>query len=404
MSPCTPIGSIDHNTFRRLGLHAPSRPPMGLEHRLTSLTHFVDLPGAASRSDRVGRVQATDATAEGGRSRAGPRGGVGVVVIGRNEATRVKDALASVPPGTPVVYVDSGSVDGSPQVARTAGAEVIELDPSRPFSAARGRNAGWRRLAEREPSVGFVQFLDGDCRLEPGWIEAGVASLVGAERTAIVFGRLRELHPEASVYNRLCDVEWDGEPGEAEACGGIAMARLEALEAANGFDESLIAGEEPDLCIRLRGMGWSIRRLPDAMARHDADMHTVRQWWNRCRRGGYAFARLRWMHRHGPAAPYPGKVTSICVWGAILPAIAVALVAASPWALLALLAYPAQVVRLWMRLRRRGRVPPETRLAYAVHCVACKFPEFFGVARFAVDRIRGRQTRLIEHKLVPDRY
>lgn len=313
------------------------------------------------------------------------------------------DALVSVPPGIPVVYVDSGSVDGSPQVARSAGVDVIELDPSRPFSAARGRNAGWRRLAERDPSVEFVQFLDGDCRLEPGWIEAGVASLVAAAQAAIVFGRLRELHPEASVYNRLCDVEWDGEPGETEACGGIAMARVEALEATEGFDESMIAGEEPELCLRLRERGWSIRRLPDAMARHDADMHTVRQWWNRCRRGGYAFARLRWMHRHGPVAPYPGKVTSICLWGAILPVTACALVAASPWALIVLLAYPAQVVRLWMRLRRRGRVPPETRFAYAIHCVACKFPEFFGVARFMVDRIRGRQTLLIEHRLAPDR-
>ena len=65
----------------------------------------------------------------------------GAVVIGRNEAERLRHCLNSLlGGGLTIVYVDSDSVDGSAALARSLGAEVVQLDLSRPFTAARARN------------------------------------------------------------------------------------------------------------------------------------------------------------------------------------------------------------------------------------------------------------------------
>ena len=86
---------------------------------------------------------------------------VAAVVIGRNEGARLVASLASLGGVGRVVYVDSGSTDNSLQAARVHGAQVVALDMSRPFTAARARNAGTAALDD--PAPAFVQFLDGDC-------------------------------------------------------------------------------------------------------------------------------------------------------------------------------------------------------------------------------------------------
>ena len=94
-----------------------------------------------------------------------------VVVIGRNEGQRLRACLGSIESTkTPVIYVDSGSTDDSVAVAQEYGADVVELDNSRPYTAARGRNAGVARLREMGMDVDYVQFVDGDCALAPGWL------------------------------------------------------------------------------------------------------------------------------------------------------------------------------------------------------------------------------------------
>src|SRR5688572_6905256 len=184
---------------------------------------------------------------------------VGVVIIGRNEGERLRRCLHSVlRDGRRVVYVDSGSEDGSPSYARTVGAEVVELDMFRPFTAARARNAGLGRLLESEPDTDFVQFVDGDCEIVGGWLDLAARRLAADTDTAAVCGRLRERYPERSIYNRLCDLEWNTPVGERESCGGIAMYRVADVAAAGGFDPTIAAGEEPELCMRLRRLGKRI--------------------------------------------------------------------------------------------------------------------------------------------------
>ena len=178
---------------------------------------------------------------------------LGAVIIGRNEGARLVACLGSVNGQVArVVYVDSGSTDDSVANAQMAGVEVVALDMSVPFTAARARNAGLEALADACPGLDYVQFVDGDCVLQPDWCAIAAGFLDAHPDSAVACGRRRERYPEASVYNRLCDWEWDTPIGPTAACGGDALMRMRAIRDVGGFDPSLIAGEEPELCLRLR--------------------------------------------------------------------------------------------------------------------------------------------------------
>ncbi len=222
---------------------------------------------------------------------------VGVVVIGRNEGNRLKQCLLSViGKGRTVVYVDSGSTDGSVELALSLGVNVVELDLSIPFTAARARNAGFEYLLQMEHIVDFVQFVDGDCLVVNGWFEQAIETLSAKPEVVVVCGRRREEFPTNSVYNRLCDIEWDTPVGEAKACGGDAMMRVSALKQVEGFNPTLIAGEEPELCVRLRQSGGQIIRINAEMTLHDAQIMHLRQWLKRSVRNGHAYAEGAWLH------------------------------------------------------------------------------------------------------------
>ena len=326
-----------------------------------------------------------------------PAARFGVVAIGRNEGERLRRCLASVVGAADrVVYVDSGSSDGSVELARGFGADVVALDLQRPFTAARARNEGWRRLLAVAPTLAYVQFVDGDCEVVPGWLEAARGFLDGHADVAAVAGRNRERFPERSIYNLLCDIEWgSGEAGPVKACGGNAMMRVAALQPAGGFLEALIAGEEPELCVRLRAAGWRIWRLDDEMTLHDAAMTHFGQWWKRSMRTGFSYAEGARLHGAPPEQHWVRESRSAWLWGVVLPALVAAGVAlAGPLALLGLLAYPLQVLRLYLRTRGRSRA----RLARAAFLVLGKFPEAIGQLKFLAHRVVRTPGRLIEYK------
>lgn len=318
-----------------------------------------------------------------------PKAGVGAVIIGRNEGERLVACLASFPAAVwPLVYVDSGSTDGSAEAARAAGAEVVALDMGVPFTAARARNAGLARLQELAAPT-FVQFVDGDCRLQSGWVEAAEEFLAARPEVGVVCGRRREIHPEVSVWNRLCDAEWDTPVGEAKACGGDALMRVAAVAASGGYDPALIAGEEPELCVRLRQAGWKIWRIDREMTLHDAAMTRIGQWWKRTQRGGHAFAEGAAMHGAPPERHWVAETRRALLWGAVLPAVVMLLgFVVTPWAALLLLAYPLQALRL---ARRYG-------WERGVFMLLAKFPEAQGVLQYHLNRMRKRQSGLIEYK------
>ncbi len=316
---------------------------------------------------------------------------VGVVVIGRNEGARLMRCLSSaLPQAQSVVYVDSGSTDGSQHQAREMGAEVIALDMDQPFTAARARNAGVDALMDMSNPPEFVQFIDGDCELQPDWISTALAFLQDTPDAAVACGRRRERFPEASVYNRLIDLEWDTPIGQAMACGGDALMRMNALQQVGGFNPGLIAGEEPELCVRLRAAGWQIWRLDAEMTLHDAALTRLSQWWKRNKRAGHAYAEGADLHGAPPERHGVKATRSALVWGAGLPVVALILGAlVSPAFFALLLAWPAQVVRLALR---------DGDWAQAFFVTLGKLPEAQGALEYRVNKLRGKQGGLIEYK------
>jgi GT2 family glycosyltransferase len=324
---------------------------------------------------------------------------LGVVVIGRNEGERLRACLRSVvASGLPVVYVDSGSADGSPALARALGADVVELDRSSSFSAARARNQGFERLLATRPGIDAVQFVDGDCELHPRWIPLAAAALRERPDVSAVCGHLTERHPEASVYNRLCALEWRKTPGEIAACGGIFLVRTAAFREVGGFRPDVMAAEDDELCLRLRRASGRILLLDAPMASHDADLRRFSQWWRRAQRAGYAYAQGADLHGASAERHFVRDCRRIWAWGLVLPAAALGTAWTSPALALALVAlYPAQVVRLHLVGRRLGWSRADAA-PWAFFTVLGKFPGLVGLLQYRVARSLGRKPTLIEHK------
>lgn len=321
---------------------------------------------------------------------------VAVVAIGRNEGERLKACLRSVGDAAAlVVYVDSGSTDDSVAFARSLGVDVIQIDMSVPFTAARARNAGWRRVRERAPQIGLVQFVDGDCAVAPGWLRTAADFLAADPTVASVCGRRRERFPERSIYNQLCDIEWDAPAGETKACGGDVMTRMTALEAVGGYREACIAGEEPELCVRLRAAGWRIWRLADEMTAHDAAMTRLSQWWKRSVRTGYTYAEGSHLHGAPPERHKVRESRSAWWWGLGLPlALLAGAAIAGPWLLWGFAIYPLQMLRLFLRASH----PLRARAWWAFFIVVGKFAEVAGQFKYLALRWSGRRAQLIEYK------
>jgi GT2 family glycosyltransferase len=319
------------------------------------------------------------------------------VVIGRNEGERFRRCLDSLRGSvSAIVYVDSGSTDGSIAYARENGADVVELDSSIPFTAARARNARFERVRELAPEAALVMFVDGDCEVRPEWLPDAQAFLDQHPGYAVACGRRRERFPEATVYNYLCDVDWNTPIGDADASGGDAMMRVDAFDEAGGFNPSLIAGEEPELCIRLGRAGWKIRGLDQEMTLHDANVTRFSQWWTRAARAGHAYAEVAAMHAEGSARERAAKSLKTLFWASLLPGLAIGLTGlTSGLSLTLLLLYPLNTARICARLRRQGEDRPWT---FATFLMLSKFSEALGWLRYQRGRLTGKRSKIIEYK------
>lgn len=307
---------------------------------------------------------------------------VGIVAIGRNEGERLVRCLASIGREVTTVYVDSASTDGSVAIAQAAGAIVLPLDMTRPFTAARARAEGVELLRERLPAAELVMFVDGDCELEPGWLATASAYLDQHPDVAAVCGRRRERFPEASLYNHVANWEWDTPVGEAASCGGDAMMRIAAYEAVGGFDATMIAGEEPELCSRLRAKGWRIMRLDAPMTIHDAAMLRFGQWWRRGIRAGFGYAQAwRITRRRGGETLYGADLRRMALWTLAVPLACVAAAVLFHPALI--LIWPGLIAVQLLRWRR------EVGVGHAAMAAVGHFAVLTGVLRYAWRAARG---------------
>lgn len=330
---------------------------------------------------------------------------VGVVVIGRNEGERLRACLTSLRDVPARVYVDSGSSDGSCSLARSLDFDVVELAVPPGYTAARARNDGIERLKKNHPHLAFVQTVDGDCEVRPGWIGTALSDLAVDPRRAVVFGRRRERFPKANIYHRACDDEWLVAIGEVSSCGGDALFRLAALEEVGGYNPSLIAGEEPDLCLRLRQRGWRVFSNGEEMTWHDVAIDCIRQWWHRSRRTGFALEELVFIHGLDADRSWRRILYSATGWTGVMLAVALALTLAVvtqnafhlAFAGMASTVLIAQVLRLALKHRARlGGIAGGVKWAGLM--MITKVAQATGRFQYKLGRIAGSPPSLIEYK------
>lgn len=326
-----------------------------------------------------------------------------VVIIGRNEGERLERCILSAHSiegwqPAEIIYVDSGSTDGSLELAARLGAIVLPL-PAGAFTAARARNFGWRRAAGE-----MILFLDGDTILDADFPLAAVEELGKDSANAAAWGHRRELCGCLSVYVRVLDLDWVYAPGETLFFGGDVLVRRAALESVGGFDEKLIAGEEPEMCRRMRNKGWRIQHIDVPMTLHDLAITRFAQYWRRATRAGYAFASVSARFRATSDPFWSSDARRNRIRGTfwvLSPLLAVGisiwLLSPLPFALWLLLLMAVTLRSAW--LSRWKSDDRNTLILYGLHSHLQQIPIFFGQLQF----FQNRNQKLMEYKDVsPD--
>jgi glycosyltransferase involved in cell wall biosynthesis len=318
---------------------------------------------------------------------------IAVVVIGRNEAKKLGRCLSSVAgQGAQVIFVDSGSEDGSAALALSMGVEVVVLDRSTPFTVARARNAGLAQAIQLDRAVEYVQFVDADSELTPTWLARAADALTAHQDVAVVFGRVRERDPGLSVYARLYEIDFDLHFGQSNVCGGMGMMRVRALQDAGGFNTDMRGFEDFELSSRVRRAGWRVVRLNAEMALHETGMVTARHWWRRQIRTGYVRGQEVVLPATLAERSSARENLSIWFWALAVPSLSVALASITRGAsLLLLIAYVVLFARIYRR--HRSSLTAADSALYAATCVLGKFPQVLGLARFHLERLIRRTRR-----------
>jgi len=324
-----------------------------------------------------------------------------VVVIGRNEGQRLARCLESIARiktvgAKEVIYVDSASTDGSAELASRYGALSITIHPERP-TAAVARNTGWRRATSD-----LILFLDGDTVLHPDFPKVACDALLKDESIAAVWGHRREMYPDESIFNRVLDLDWIYQPGPTEFCGGDVLMRRIALVETGGFDDGLIAGEEPELCRRIRARGFTILHIDEPMTLHDLGIKHWSQYLKRAMRAGYAYAEISGRFRDSDDAFWSSEqranILRCSFWAISFAAAGIASVrfGAIPFAF-----WFTLLLVLSLRSAWRARWKSDdlvTLLLFGIHSQLQQIPIFIGQLKYAFDRKRRSRSGLIEYK------
>ena len=205
------------------------------------------------------------------RETTAPTTELSIIIIARNEAKHIEQAITSVLraiqpfPHAEVILVDSASTDDTVTIARRYPITIARLRPSWPLSAAAARYIGMKVSRGT-----YLMHLDGDMELDAAWLPRALPVLKAHPQAAGVDGYYRNLTPREGQPPEIHDEHrsYDPAPVPVRYFTGAALYRRAALEAVGGFNPYLISEEEPELCIRLRGNGYQLLRLPYLMGIH----------------------------------------------------------------------------------------------------------------------------------------
>jgi GT2 family glycosyltransferase len=306
----------------------------------------------------------------------------GIVVIGRNEAQRLHDCFQAImPSGCKIVFADSASTDDSVQIAKQYQINIVELDASLPLSAARGRNAGAKKLLEIDPFITLIQFVDGDTILDTHWLEKADKIMRERPDVAVLDGILKEKNSSISLFKHLSALEWECPPGHISFTGGNCMMRVKVFLECQGFNEKIQAAEDTELCCRIRQKGGIILHSHELMGIHDSRIFNFKQFCNRCAIKGYSCQQISSMYVNQPEKLLLRENLSNWFYGGIIPISSLVLSPlTSGLSLLLFLIYPVLFVRIYVGARKNWK--PWSSFAYASSCIIGKFPSFFGACKY----------------------
>ena len=317
---------------------------------------------------------------------------IGVVIIGINVERYLADCLNSIYAADypreliSVVYVDGGSRDDSVRLANDYyGVKLIELNDPHP-TPGRGRNAGWRSL-----DTPLIQFLDADTVMDPMWFKRALPLL--SSRTAAVTGHRRERYPDKNIFHMLTEMEWHYEIGLCRYFGGDVLISREALEKTGGFDDDLVAGEDPELSYRVRQEDWDIVRMDTLMTTHDINMSRFSQYFKRAYRSGHAYAEIALRFMFNGEKLWLRELARIAM-KTLLPPVFVVLGILTGNGLAGLLIGLLILFRPLFSVQTYRKTSNQfggKTLIYALHSAFVIYPQFLGVLRYFYGRISGNR-------------
>lgn len=205
---------------------------------------------------------------------------VSVVIPTLNEAGFIGNCIRSIrnaagANGVEIIVVDNGSRDDTAAIAQNEGATAIVVSGA---TIAKQRNLGAARAAGD-----LLAFVDADCTVSPGWLQAGIEQF--RDTSVVSAGASPNPPPDADswVEQAWCFVK--RQPNEQpRIVPWIASCNLwvrkSTFEQCGGFDESLETCEDSDLGYRLSDLGRVVSDPAIAIVHH-REPKTLRQLYRK---------------------------------------------------------------------------------------------------------------------------
>ncbi|HMO52042.1 MAG TPA: glycosyltransferase [Kiritimatiellia bacterium] len=296
---------------------------------------------------------------------------VSIIVVTFNEAKALPVVKAAFdrlrrPEGLEVetIAVDGGSRDDSVALARELGFTRVLECPGASIPVC--RNAGMR-----EAHGAWIAFVDGDCVLDPDWLEQA-ARLLHAH-PALILGWPASPPSPGTWVQRAWHAHWMHKNPAVEMENGVAVVKRDGFrllttrnmifhravaERLGGFDESLTTGEDTDFVFRATMADLPAWGLPAMKSTHLGEPDTLRKFykqqvWHANRRAYKTILEKSGM-KHGGNAPI---FTLVFTAGVVAAVGGLLLAFWFPPAALGLAPLPVLLLGLAMRTSRRARRP-----------------------------------------------
>jgi len=195
---------------------------------------------------------------------------VSVIIKAYNEERHVAGAIESALAALAeidgeVILADGASTDRTVDIAKRYPIKIVRLSDPTDRSCGAGAQLGFQYSRGE-----FLFLMDGDMRLQRGFLAAGVRFLRDHRTMGAVGGGMIYQDASGLEYDqRARRYDPDRGPGVVTRLGGCGLYRRSALDAVGySTDRNLHGGEELELAARLRAGGWTIAKIDCVAVEH----------------------------------------------------------------------------------------------------------------------------------------